>query len=59
MSTTTRDDDADHRPIAVESSTLDRYAHLSLDNGETVIYDRQNEAAWLQSASGIGLAFMR
>jgi hypothetical protein len=27
----------------------DRYAHLSLDNGEIVIYDREDPETWLQS----------
>ena len=27
----------------------DRYAHLSLDNGAVVIYDRQEPDTWLQS----------
>ena len=27
----------------------ERYAHLSLDNGEVVIYDREDPEMWLQS----------
>lgn len=27
----------------------ERYAHLSLDNGEVVIYDREDPDMWLQS----------
>lgn len=27
----------------------ERYAHLSLDNGEIVIYDREDPEMWLQS----------
>jgi len=27
----------------------ERYAHLSLDNGEVVIYDREDPEMWVQS----------
>lgn len=58
MSTTTRDD-AGERTVDGESPDLERYADLSLADGDTVIYDRRNVDAWLQSDSGIGLEFMR
>ncbi|MES3518221.1 MAG: hypothetical protein PPP58_11205 [Natronomonas sp.] len=33
----------------------DRYAHVSLDGGEIVIYDRESPEAYLQSDSAVQL----
>jgi hypothetical protein len=38
----------DHAPTAVGESD-DRYALLEIDEGDTVIYDREEPSAWLQS----------
>jgi hypothetical protein len=36
-----------------------RYANLTLDSGEYVIYDRQNHRAWLQSSVTVDTAARR
>jgi hypothetical protein len=36
-----------------------RYPYLRLTDGEGIIYDRTDEDAWIQSATAIGLEFMR
>lgn len=42
--------DAPDTPKPPESALdSDRYAHLSLDNGAVVIYDRKEPETWLQS----------
>jgi hypothetical protein len=40
-------------PSALESG---RYASLQLDNGEYVIYDRDDDEAWLQSDLAVEVA---
>jgi hypothetical protein len=52
-------DDTEYRTVGMDAAELQRYADVSLENGEVVVYDRDNEAAWLQSESAIGLEFMR
>jgi hypothetical protein len=43
----------------MDATELQRYADVTLESGEVVIYDQDNEAAWIQSESATGLAFMR
>lgn len=52
-------DDSGDGSIGVEWQDFERYVDLSLENGDTVIYDRGNVDAWLQSAAGTRLGFMR
>jgi len=58
MSVRTDDDETRYRTVGMDATELQRYADVSLENGEVIIYDRDNEAAWIQSESAIGLAFM-
>lgn len=37
---------------------MQRYAEVTLENGEVLIYDQDNEDAWFQSASAIEPAMM-
>jgi hypothetical protein len=43
--------DADESPVEPPETPLEsgRYGHLSLDNGELVIYDREDPEMWVQS----------
>lgn len=59
MSTTTEDGGTDYRTVGVDAADLERYAAVRLEDGEVIIYDRDEEDAWFQSASAIGLEFMR
>lgn len=59
MAVRTDDSDTEYRTIGVEAAELERYAEVNLEDGDVVIYDRENEDAWVQSASAIGLEFMR
>jgi len=58
MSVRTDDDEIRYRTVGMDATELQRYADVSLENGEVIIYDRDNEAAWIQSESAIGLGFM-
>lgn len=53
---TDTDDGADSR-IDPPTTPLDdgQYGHLSLDNGEVVIYDREEPEMWLQSDFAVDL----
>jgi len=37
---------------------MDRYGEITVDGGEVMIYDRENEDAWFQSDSAIQLGLM-
>jgi len=51
-------DNADDLPAPSESEHGERYASLDVSNGETVIYDRENPRAWLQSDGAVAVASM-
>lgn len=46
-------DPRDDLPAPPERPSDDRYASLELGGGETVIYDRENPRAWLQSDGAV------
>lgn len=41
-------------PVAPDAPRA-RYVGLSLDDGEVIIYDREEENAWIQSAAAVEL----
>jgi len=51
-------DPADDLPVTHEEPPEDRYATLDLAHGETVIYDRENPRAWLQSDGAVSMSGM-
>jgi len=51
MPVRTDDDDPGYQTIGVDVPELTRYADISLETGEVVIYDSDNEDAWIQSDS--------
>jgi hypothetical protein len=51
---TTRTDDAD-ATAEHDAITAGRYADIGLEDGDVVIYDREAENAWVQSASAVDL----
>jgi hypothetical protein len=52
-------DDTEYRTVGTDAVTLERYTDLTLEDGDVIIYDREEEHAWVQSPSAIGLGFMR
>ena len=51
-------DPADDLPATHGSREDGRYATLDLTHGETVIYDRENPRAWLQSDGAVSVSGM-
>ena len=43
--------EGDSRPpsVGVDAVELDRYSGIETGNGELIVYDEENEDAWLQS----------
>lgn len=49
---------ADRCPIQPTPDTEHRYVALDTDDGDTIIYDRDIETAWMQSAFAIEINAM-
>jgi len=58
MSVRTDDEETRYRTVGMDAAELERYADVTLENGDVIVYDQDNEAAWIQSPSAIGLEFM-
>lgn len=48
----------DRCPITHQPDIAERYVALDTDEGETIIYDREEESAWIQSALAVELDAM-
>jgi len=59
MSVDTTDGDEEYGTVGVEAVVLERYAAVELENREVIVYDREDEEAWIQSESAVGLAAVR
>ena len=44
--------------VGVDAVDFDRYGHIRTDDGESIVYERGNVDAWLQSASSVDLGTM-
>lgn len=44
--------------IGIDAHTEGRYADVTLEDGEVMIYDEDNQDAWFQSDSAIALDMM-
>lgn len=51
----TEDDDIEYQPVGAKAAELDRYAEITLEDGGIIIYDRDNENAWVQSQAPVEL----
>lgn len=58
MSVQPKDDDEGFVTLGVDAQEMDRYADLTLENDETLIYDRDDEDAWIQAEFAIRLDMM-
>jgi hypothetical protein len=59
MAVRSRDSDqTEYRTVGPDAVELESYAEVNLESGEVIIYDEDNEDAWIQSSSAIGLDFM-
>lgn len=52
-------DETEYRTVGIDAADLQRYGAVTLEGGDVIIYDQNDEAAWIQSDSAIGLEFMR
>lgn len=50
---TTRTDDTAEDAVGASAVPYERYGEISLENGSVVIYDVENESAWIQSGSAV------
>jgi len=53
-----RTDDTDYETLGMDAAELDRYAEVTLESGGVIIYDRDNESAWIQADEPIELDSM-
>jgi hypothetical protein len=53
-----RNDDDSDETVGIEAANLERYTDIRLENGEVVIYDVDDENAWIQAASAVPLETM-
>lgn len=55
MSETSTDDADEYTTVGPDAAGYDRYAAVSLADGELLLYDRDEEDAWLQSDAPVDL----
>jgi len=59
MSVRTGDsEETEYRTVGIDAAEFESYAEVNLESGEVIIYDEDNEDAWIQSPSAIGLEYM-
>jgi len=58
MSVRSEDDDTEFRTVGMDATDLRRYAEITLEDGDVVIYDQDNEDGWVQSGSAVDLEAM-
>jgi hypothetical protein len=44
--------------VGVDAVDFERYGHIRLDDDEMIVYDTENDEAWLQSGATVDLAAM-
>jgi len=59
MAATPDDAPEEYTTVGTDAVDMDGYEDVTLENGDVIVYDAENEDAWVQSASAIGLEFMR
>ncbi|WP_161625219.1 DUF7331 family protein [Halosimplex carlsbadense] len=52
------DEAAEYQTVGTDSAELQRYDDVTLEEGKVLIYDQEDETAWIQSTSAIELEFM-
>jgi len=55
MSARTEDDDIEYQSVGVDAAEFTRYSEVSLENGEVLVFDEQEEDAWIQSTVAVEL----
>jgi len=49
------DEDSEHDAVGVDAAEFQRYAVVTIPNDEVVVYDRDDENAWIQSDTSVRL----
>lgn len=47
------DEKSEYHTVGVDAAALQQYAQVRVQDDEVVIYDQDNENAWVQSASTV------
>lgn len=55
MTETTRDGRTEYTTLGPDAAGYERYATVELDEGVVLLYDREEEDAWLQSDAAVEL----
>jgi len=50
MTLDTRDDANDRRSVGIEASSLEQYSAVETDGADLIVYDEENDDAWIQSS---------
>lgn len=51
-------DDTDYQTVGADATDLERYDEVRLENEKVLIYDREDESAWIQSNAAVDLESM-
>lgn len=55
MSEITRDDPTEFTTLGPDAARYEQYTTVELDEGVVLLYDREEEEAWLQSDAAVDL----
>lgn len=47
------DDGSDYTTVGVDAPRMERYADLTTEDGDVLVYDQDNEDAWIQSDTAL------
>lgn len=52
---TRSDDGADYTTVGVDAPQMERFDAITLEDGDLLVYDRDNEDAWIQTDTAVDL----
>lgn len=55
MTETTRDESTEYTTLGPDATGYEQYTTVELDEGVVLLYDREEEEAWLQSDAAVDL----
>lgn len=50
-------EDGEYDIVGSHPDEFERYTQLRLDDGDVIVYDTENEDAWIQSDGAIGIEY--
>jgi hypothetical protein len=51
----TADDGPEYTTVGVGAPDMERFDAITIDGGDVLVYDRDNEAAWIQTDTAVDL----